>query len=510
MTSSDHSGIERQADGDPHAGGASALAAPPEGQNQQIPQRPAGALLATSRLRQLRRDLADAIRGTEMDYTRGSIGRAIFLLAVPMMLEMVLESVFAVVDVYFVSSLGASAVATVGLTESVLTLIYAVAIGLAMGTTALVARRIGEKNPREAADAAVQAIIVALAASIPFSIAGIFFAQRILILMGADAWAIEHGWGYTAWMLGGNAVVMLIFIINAIFRGAGDAAIAMRVLWIANGINIVLDPILIYGWGPFPEMGVTGAAIATNIGRGFGVLIQLYVLFRGAKHIRVALRQVHLHTRVMWRLIRTSLGGIGQFIIATSSWVFLVRIVSEFGAEALAGYTIAVRILVFTFLPAWGLSNAAATLVGQNLGAKQPQRAERSVWMTGLANMCFLVIVSLVYILFSEPLVRIFTAERAVIEAGSQCLMIVSFGYLFYAWGMVMPQAFNGAGDTWTPTKINFVCFWLLEIPLAYVLAMTLDLKATGVYWSIVIAESTVGIVGIMLFRRGTWKKTQL
>src|SRR5262245_29594895 len=271
-----------------------------------------------SRWRTLLRDLSDAIRGTEMAYTRGPISRAIFLLAIPMMLEMAMESVFAVVDVYFVSSLGPSAVATVGLTESVLTLVYAVAIGLAMGTTALVARRIGEKAPREAADAAVQAIFVGLAASIPFMLAGILFAGDILALMGADEWSLKHGYRFTAWMLGGNAVIMLIFIINSIFRGAGDAAIAMRVLWIANGINIVLDPVLIYGWGPFPEMGIEGAAVATNIGRGTGVLIQLFVLFRGAKHIRVAFSQVHLHSAVMWRLIRTSLGGIGQFIIATS------------------------------------------------------------------------------------------------------------------------------------------------------------------------------------------------
>lgn len=445
-----------------------------------------------------------------MVYTQGSIGRAILLLSVPMILEMAMESAFAVVDVYFVSSLGASAVATVGLTESMLTLVYAVGIGFSMGTTALVSRRIGEKNPKEAADAAVQAIAVAVAASIPFSIAGVFFAKDLLALMGADAWTLEHGYRYTVWMLGGNAVIMLIFVINAVFRGAGDAAIAMRVLWLANGINIVLDPILIFGWGPIPAMGIEGAAVATNIGRGTGVALQLWVLFRGAKHIRVLASQVRLHARVMGRLVRTSLGGIGQFIIATSSWIGLVRIVSEFGSEAVAGYTIAVRIFLFTLMPAWGLSNAAATLVGQNLGAKQPERAERSVWITGFANMAFLALVSVVYIAFSESLVRIFTNEPGVVSAGAQCLRIVSYGYIFFAWGLVMPQAFNGAGDTLTPTKINFFCFWLLEIPLAYWLAINLGLQSTGVYWSIVVAESTAGLMAIWLFRRGKWKLTKV
>ena len=443
-----------------------------------------------------------------MDYTQGSIGRAILLLSVPMMLEMAMESAFAVVDVYFVSSLGASAVATVGLTESMLTLVYAVGIGLSMGTTALVARRIGEKNPREAADAAVQSIAVAIAASIPFSVAGAFFANDLLALMGADAWSIEHGYRYTVWMLGGNAVIMLIFVINAVFRGAGDAAIAMRVLWLANGINIVLDPILIFGWGPVPAMGIEGAAVATNVGRGVGVTLQLWVLFRGAKHIRVLASQVRIHAAVMGRLVRTSLGGIGQFIIATSSWIGLVRIVSEFGSEAVAGYTIAVRIFVFTLMPSWGLSNAAATLVGQNLGAKKPERAERSVWITGFANMAFLAVVSIVYISMNESLVRIFTNEPGVVAAGAECLLIVSFGYIFFAWGLVMPQAFNGAGDTMTPTKINFFCFWLLEIPLAYGLAISMGLKTTGVYWSILVAESTAGLVAIWLFRQGKWKQS--
>jgi putative MATE family efflux protein len=311
-------------------------------------------------------------------------------------------------------------------------------------------------------------------------------------------------------MLGGNAVIMLIFVINAVFRGAGDAAIAMRVLWLSNAINIVLDPLLIFGWGPFPKMGIEGAAIATNIGRGIGVLVQLWVLFRGAKHIRVMASQVRLHVEVMGRLVRTSLGGIGQFIIATSSWIGLVRIASEFGSEVVAGYTIAVRIFIFTLMPAWGLSNAAATLVGQNLGAKQPERAERSVWISGFVTMAFLACVSVIYIVFSESLVRLFTAEPGVVSVGAECLRVVSYGYIFFAWGMVMPQAFNGAGDTMTPTKINFFLFWLFEIPVAYFLSLHAGMNESGVFWSIVLAESLAGLVGIWLFRRGTWKQVQV
>jgi putative MATE family efflux protein len=423
-----------------------------------------------------------------------------------MVLEMAMESLFAVVDVYFVASLGPSAVATVGLTESILTLVYAVAIGLSMGTTAMVARRIGEKNPAGAADVAVQAIAVAAMASIPVAVVGFFFAKKVLVLMGADAWALEHGYRYTRWMLGGNVVIMLIFVINAVFRGAGDPAMAMRVLWVSNGINIVLDPALIRGWGPLPELGVEGAGVATTIGRGVGVAIQLFVLFRGAKHIRVLRSQLRVRADVMWRLVRLSLGGIAQLIIATSSWVGLMRIMSEFGSVALAGYTIAMRIIVFTFLPAWGLSNAAATLVGQNLGAKKPERAERSVWLTGLATMIFMAVVAAVYIAFNQELVRIFSREPGVVTAGAECLRIVSYGYLFYAWELVIIQAFNGAGDTITPTKINFACFWLIEIPVAYGFALKLGAGERGVYWSIVIAESIAGLVAISLFRRGKWK----
>ena len=458
------------------------------------------------RSRRIAHDLVEAVRGSEQDYTQGSIGRAILLLSVPMVLEMAMESVFAVVDVYFVAHIGPSAVATVGLTESLLTLIYAVALGLSIGTTALVSRRIGEKNPDEAANTAVQAVLVGVLLSIPISLVGIFFARDAMRFMGGDDWVIREGFRYTRWMLGGNVVIMLLFILNAVFRGAGDAAIAMRVLWLSNAINIVLGPTLIRGWGPFPELGVEGAGIATTIGRGIGVLMQFIVLFRGARHIRVLRSHLRIRAALMWRLVRVSLGGIGQFVISMSSWIGLVRIMSVFGSDALAGLTIAFRITTFTFLPAYGLSNAAATLVGQNLGAKQPERAERSVWLTGMATMLFMAVVAAIYIIWDEPLVRIFTDDPTVIRIGADCLRIVSYGYLFYAWELVGIQAFNGAGDTVTPTRINFACFYLVQIPLAYLLAMHTPAREHGVYWSVVIAESLAGIIAILLFRRGRWK----
>jgi putative MATE family efflux protein len=462
------------------------------------------------RIRILLQDLKDALRGTGMDYTQGSIGRAILLLSIPMILEMAMESTFAIVDIYFVSSLGASAVATVGLTESFLTIMYSIAMGLSMGATATVARRIGEKNFNKAADAAVQAVIVGLIASVPFTLAGLFFSKDLLSLMGGDAWVVNNGYRFTMMMLGGNAVIMLIFIMNAVFRGAGDAAIAMRILILSNSINIILDPLLIFGIGPFPKLGVEGAAVATTTGRGIAVLAQLYLLLHGGKHIKVLVSQIRINFKVMINLIRTSLGGISQFIIATVSWIGLMRIVSVFGSEALAGYTIAMRIFIFTLMPSWGMANAAATLVGQNLGAQQPERAERSVWITGFANMMFLAIVSVVYITFNHSLMRIFTSDPGVIKAGAECLRIVSYGYIFYALGMVMLQSFNGAGDTMTPTKINLVCFWLFEIPFAYLLALKLGAGETGVYWSIVITESIIAIISMLMFRKGKWKKVQV
>lgn len=458
------------------------------------------------RLRGLWRDIREAIAGSERDFTEGSIGRAILLLSIPMVLEMVMESVFAVVDIFFVSRLGADAVATVGLTESMLTIVYAIAIGLAMATTAMVARRIGEKDRENATIAAVQAIAVGLMVSLPFSVLGIFFAPNLLQWMGASASIVETGHWYTTIIFGSNAVIVLLFIINAVFRGAGDAAMAMRVLWLANLCNIVLDPCLIFGLGPFPELGIKGAAVATAIGRGIGVAFQFYGLLRPGRRISVARTHVRLNLAMMKRLLRVSLGGIGQFIIATSSWIGLVRIMAEFGSEALAGYTIAVRIIIFSLLPSWGMSNAAATLVGQNLGAKQPERAEKSVWMSAFINMLFLGAVGVTFFTFAETIVRFFTEERAVVSIAATCLRTVSLGYPIYAYGMVMINAFNGAGDTTTPTIMNFFCFWLFEIPLAYILAMSLGFEERGVFLAIVFAESILGIIGMILFRRGSWK----
>ncbi|MBN2172792.1 MAG: MATE family efflux transporter [Bacteroidales bacterium] len=456
--------------------------------------------------KQLLADVKEAIAGTEQDFTQGSMSRAIFLLSIPMVLEMLMESVFAVADIYFVSRLGADAIATVGITESLITVVYAIGVGLSMATTALVSRRIGEKNPKAAARAAFQSILVGLAISLLIAIPGIIYASDLLRLMGASEKIYAEMWGYTAIMLGGNAVIMLLFIINAVFRSAGDAAISMRVLVFANGLNIVLDPILIFGWGPFQELGITGAAIATNTGRGLAVVYQFYLLFKGNKRVRLMLKDIAVHLGTIRQLIKLSAGGIGQYLIATSSWIGLVRIISEFGSEALAGYTIAIRIIVFSLLPSWGISNAAATLVGQNLGAKQPNRAERSVWLVGRVNMIYMGLVSLALILVPSVFVEMFIRESPVINSGSDSLRIISFGFILYGLGMVMVQALNGAGDTLTPTWINFFCFWLLEIPLAYLLALFLDFGEAGVYYAIVISESMMALVATWFFKKGKWK----
>lgn len=455
-------------------------------------------------------ELKDAIRGSEADYTQIGIGKAIFLLSVPMILELIMESTFAVVDIYFVGTLGASAVATVGLTETYMFLLYSICMGLSMAVTAIVARRIGEKEKEKAGIAAVQAIFIGILGSLPFALAGIFFAKDLLAIMGADQWTLEYGYGYAQWMLGGNVVIMLLFVINAVFRGAGDPAIAMRVLWLANGFNIILDPLLIFGWGPFPELGIEGAAVATTIGRGIGVLTQLWLLFRGGKHIRVLRSYINLQWQVIKKIIKTSLGGIGQMIVAMTSWIFIMRIFAEFGSEVVAGATISIRIMMFTMMPAWGMSNAAATLVGQNLGAQKPDRAERSVWVTGFWNMIFLIGVSVVYFFYSESLVAIFTDDAGVIAVGGEWLKIISYSYFVYGWWMVSTQAFNGAGDTITPTKINLVFFWLIQIPLAYVMAKVIGAGYTGIFWAIFVSETSVGLFTLWLFTRGKWKEVKV
>jgi len=454
--------------------------------------------------------IREALRGSHQDFTAGSLNRAILLLAIPMILEMVLESLFAVVDVFWVGRLGADAVATVGLTESLLSLVFAIGLGLSLSTTAMVARRIGEKDPAAAAVAGVQAILLGLTVSVVVGVPCSFYAPNLLRLMGASPQIVSVGSGYARIALGGGGVIMMLFLNNAIFRGAGDAAIAMRLLWVSNIINLVLDPCLIFGWGPFPKLGVTGAAVATFTGRSIGVLYQFYRLLRGTERIRILTSQLQVNFQVLLRLLRVSLTGILQFAIAHTSWIGLVRIVSVFGSAALAGYTIAIRILIFAILPSWGLSNAAATLVGQNLGAKQPDRAQISVWRTGFYNMLFLGFIGVIFLLFATPIIRLFTNDPVVVPLAAACLRILSYGNIGYAYGMVMLQAFNGAGDTVTPTIVHFFGFWMLEIPLAYFLAIPAHVGANGVYISIVVAEATIAAAGILLFRRGRWKGQQI
>ena len=461
--------------------------------------------LYRNRLKLLWKDILESISGTDHDFTEGSLKRAILLLSVPMVLEMIMESIFAVVDIFFVSKLGAHAVAAVGITESLMTIVYAIGMGLSVGTTALVSRRMGEKNREDASVTAIQAILTGLLVSILIAIPGTLFASRLLNLMGAEDKMVQEGFMYTAIMLGGNGIIMLLFIINAVFRSSGDAAVSMRVLWVANLINIVLDPLLILGIGPFPELGIKGAAIATTIGRGTGVAYQFYLLFKGKGRVQLKARHLFIQVRILLKLIRLSLGGIGQSIIATTSWIGLVRIIAEFGSEVIAGYTIAIRVMIFTLLPAWGLSNAAATLVGQNLGAEKPDRAKRSVWMTARVNMIFMGLVAFVFIFSPSIFIRVFISETLIVNTGAECLRFLAFGFLFYALGMVMVQALNGAGDTWTPTLINFFCFWILEIPLAYFLAIHTGAAENGVYIAIIAAESTVAIVAAIIFQKGRW-----
>jgi putative MATE family efflux protein len=419
---------------------------------------------------------------------------------------MAMESIFAVVDIFFVSRLGADAVAAVGFTESLFTVIYAVAIGLSIGVTAIVARRVGEGNREAAADAAFQALVVGLAVSAVLAVAGAWHAPALLRVMGASDTVVAMGTGYARVMFGGNAVVMLLFLLNAAFRGAGDAAIAMRVLWLANGLNIVLDPLLIFGIGPFPALGVTGAAVATTIGRGTGVCLQLAILFCGAGVLRVAAANVRLAPVVMVRLLRLSGTGMLQVFIGTASWVGLIRILASFGDDAVAGYTIAIRVVLFALLPAWGLANAAATMVGQGLGSGQPDRAERAVWIAARMNFAFLGTVALLFMTLAPAIVSVFAAAGPTAAYATSGLRIISAGFFFYAFGLVLTQSFNGAGDTWTPTMLNFLCFWCWEIPLAWVLSHTLGFGPDGAFLAVTIAFSTMALASAALFRRGRWK----
>jgi putative MATE family efflux protein len=450
----------------------------------------------------------EALKGSHRDYTQGAIGKAIILLAIPMVLEMAMESVFAVCDVYFVGKLGADAVATVGLTESMLTLVYALAMGLGIGATATVARRIGEKDPDGAARAAVQSLILGLGFAIVLGIIGIAFGPRLLALMGGAPGVVSGGATYIRVMLGGSVVIIMLFLINAVFRGAGDAAIAMRVLWLANGINIALAPLLIFGVGPFPKLGVTGAAIATTIGRGTGALYALSRLIRPGSRVDIRREHFRIELPILQRLIQLSASATFQVFVGMASWIGLMFIITKFGSNAIAGYTFGIRIIIFALLPSFGMSNAAATMVGQALGARMPDRAERAVWIAGFYNACFLGVIGLLFAVFAPQLIGIFTQDPAITPYGIGCLRIVSCGFLFYAYGMVLTQSFNGAGDTRTPTIINLLVFWLWEIPMAWLLAIHFGLGPRGVFLAITIAFSTLAIISAVVFKRGRWKKS--
>jgi putative MATE family efflux protein len=447
-----------------------------------------------------------SLRDDDVDYTRGPIGRALGLLAIPMMLEMSMESVFAVVDIAFVSRLGTDAIAAVGITEVLVTVLYAVAVGLGIGVTAMVSRRIGAKQTDAAASVTGQAIWIGAALSIVIGVTGVAYAEEMLIMMGASESVVATGTGFTAVLLGGSASIMYLFLLNAAFRGAGDAAVALRSLWLANGLNIILDPCLIFGLGPFPEMGVTGAAVATTIGRGTGVLYQLWYLFDGRGRLEFHFRHLRIVPSLIKRVLIISIGGVGQFLIATSSWIVIMRIVALYGSAAIAAYTIALRMLEFVWLPAWGLGNAAATLVGQNLGADQAIRAERSAWRAAKYNTIFMTVAGVFIVALAPSIVGLFTNEPEVMSYGTSCLRILGIGFPMYAIGMIITQALNGAGDTVTPTIINLICFWLLQIPLSYWLAANAGLGPNGVFLAMVISESLLTVLSVIVFRRGNWK----
>lgn len=459
-------------------------------------------------LKQLRKDIADALKGTTQDYTSIPIGKAIFLLAIPMILEMFMESIFAVADIWFVSRLGdESAIATIGNTEAMMTIIYAIAVGLTNGTVGIVSRRVGEKKLSEASKTAGQALIIVFGVSMLLMIPGIFFSKNLLSMIGSSNTVIENGYMYPTIMLGSNIIVLLLFIINGIFRSSGDAARSMRVLWFANIINIILDPILIFGLGPIPSMGIKGAAIATVIGRGLAVIYQFYLLFNDRGKIKITLSCLLPDFKIIKNILKLSAGGVSQSVIATSSWLGLVIILNQFGDAVMAGYTIAIRIILFSLLPAWGLSNAASTLVGQNLGAGFPDRSEKSALRTGLVNIVLMAVVAVIQIFLAGFLTSFFTQDPIVAEESRMALTIISFGYLAYAFGMVMSQSFNGAGDTITPTILNFICFWILEIPLAWLFAIHWEIGQNGVYYAIVVAESILALLGYWAFSMGRWKR---
>lgn len=459
----------------------------------------------------LLQSLRDAILGDpHRDFTTGPIGRAITLLAIPMVLEMMMESLFAVVDVFWVAHLGPDAVATVGFTESLLTLLYSIALGLSIATTATVARRIGEKNREAAGEVAAQAMILGFAIAIALGVSGAIFAPDLLRIMGASPTVIASGSGYTRAIYGGSGTVLLLFLLNGVFRGAGDAAIAMRVLWTANIINIVLNPCLIFGLGPFPKMGVTGSGVGTTIGRGVGVLLQLWFLAGGHSRVTVVAHKIKPKLSLMLQLMRLSVGGTFQYLVGASSWIFLVRMNASFGSAAIAGYTLALRVIMFALLPSWGMASAAATLVGQNLGAGKPDRAEQSVWRAGFYNMVFLGIVAITFVTFARQIVEIFTTDPQIVPMASSTLRIVAYGYIFYAWGMVISQSFNGAGDTVTPTILNLICFWAWQIPLAWFLAFKTGMGPDGIFTAIAVAQSTLAVASVLAFRRGTWKTQRI
>lgn len=451
--------------------------------------------------------IKEAVFGSRQDFTAISVNRAIILLAVPMVLEMAMESLFGIVDIFFVAHLGADATATVGITEGMLVLVMSVAFGLSMGATAVVARRVGEHDKDGAAEAAVQSILIGLGfALLIFSIA-FPFAPRLLGWMGASPEILSVGSLYTRIMLSSSGIIVLLFLINAVFRGAGDAAIAMRVLWLANFINLFLDPCLIRGLGPFPKLGVTGAAVSTSIGRSIGVLFQLYMLSKGSAHLNILKKHICLKLKVMWNILEVAGIGVLQLLVATASWVVMVRMIQSFGSQATAGYTVAIRIVIFSTLPSWGLGSAAATLVGQNLGAKQPERAEQSVWRASFFNAVFLGVVSLLFLIFAPQLVGLFSVDPQVIRYGASCLRIISLCYVLWAYGEIIVQAFNGAGDTWTPTLINFFVYWVVQLPVAFVLALKFHFGPNGAYYGILVAETLLALISIYVFRKGRWKE---